>query len=90
MEGQVEAPLKPSGDLHGGTVVVRVYADKDGGLLAVEYPEERLSIDLFTSVIANLIRDTFGDEPSLKDIAAMQRTLIATLQGGASAGERTK
>ena len=66
------------------------YIDDEGGLLAVEYPGEPLSASLGASIMANLIKDCLGDEPAIGDVMAMQKTLIATLQGGASAGSRTK
>lgn len=82
--------VKANGDLAGAPVVLRAYVDDDGGLLAVEYPGEPLSADLAASIMANLIRDTLGPEPDLRDVMAMQRTLVATLNGGESEGTRTK
>ena len=46
--------------------------------------------DLGAAIMGNLIKDILGDEPDLRDVVAMQKTLVATLQGGGSEGTRTK
>lgn len=70
-------------------VCMVAYRDDSGGLLAVEYPGEPLNPDLAASIMANLIKDVLGPEPNIGDIVSMQRTLVAALQGGESAGTRT-
>lgn len=82
--------VQPNGDLTGQDVCLRAYRDAEGGLLAVEYPSEPLSADLAAAIMANLIKDTLGPEPDLRDVMTMQKTLVATLQGGESRGARTK
>lgn len=70
-------------------VCMVAYRDDGGGLLAVEYPAQPLTADLAASIMANLIKDVLGPEPELRDVMAMQRTLVATLQGGGDASPRT-
>jgi hypothetical protein len=68
--------------------VVIAYEDGNGGLLAVEYPGEPLTPDLAAAILGNIIKDTLGEEPDLRDVMTMQKALIATMQGGESEGKR--
>jgi hypothetical protein len=77
------------GSLVGQRICMIAYVDDDGGLLAVEYPAEPLNAELGAAIMGNLIKDILGEEPDLRDVVSMQRTLVACLQGGDSDGKRT-
>jgi hypothetical protein len=82
-------PGVPLAAISGNRVIMAATVDEHGGLLAVEYGEKPLPTELAAAIMANLIKDTLGDEPDLRDVMTMQRALVATLQGGESAGQRT-
>lgn len=82
--------LKANGELAGHDVCIRAYLDDEGGLFAVEYPGEPLTPDLAAAILGNIIKDTLGPEPDLRDVMTMQKALIATMQGGESEGKRGK
>lgn len=66
---------------HSGTTKwLRVYGDHDGGLVAIEYQQD-LTIGQAAAVAANVLKDAIGDTPTLQDIAAVQASLMAALNG---------
>ena len=57
---------------------LKVYGDEHGSLLCVEYAGEKLSLAQAGAVVANVLRDALGDQPSIQDVLQLQE-IMATL-----------
>jgi len=64
------------------TATVTLYFDIDGGLINVAYGEafpNGLSPEQLGAVMANLLRDSLGDEPEVTDVIAIQGAMANAL-----------
>lgn len=82
-------PIIPT-EVIGGKPVAIAYMEDDGSLLAVEYPEGEISVELMAAILGNMIKDTLGETPDMQKVIALQRTLVAVMSGGESEGKRGK
>lgn len=65
--------------VHGRNLLMAVTSDRDGGVLAIEYPGGDLTDEQTAAILTLLLRDALGAEPDLGSILRLQKAIQLAL-----------